>query len=64
MRKHGLTADNMVGAEMITADGEQVRASENENPDLFWALRGGGGNLGSSPASTTSCTRWGRSSVG
>ncbi len=46
MRKHGLTADNMVGAEMITADGEQVRASENENPDLFWALRGGGGNFG------------------
>src|SRR5262249_31435600 len=43
-RKHGLTCDNVVAAEMVTADGELVRASADENADLFWALRGGGGN--------------------
>jgi FAD/FMN-containing dehydrogenase len=46
MRKHGLTIDNVVGAEMVTADGDIVRASSDEHPDLFWALRGGGGNFG------------------
>jgi FAD/FMN-containing dehydrogenase len=46
MRKHGLTVDNLVAAEMVTAEGEIVRASTNEHPDLFWALRGGGGNFG------------------
>jgi FAD/FMN-containing dehydrogenase len=45
-RKYGMTIDNLVSVDMITADGKKVRASEKENSDLFWALRGGGGNFG------------------
>jgi FAD/FMN-containing dehydrogenase len=46
VRKHGLTSDNVLSVEVVTADGSVVRASASENPDLFWALRGGGGNFG------------------
>jgi hypothetical protein len=45
-RLHGLSIDNLVSAQLVTADGRVLRAAEDENPDLFWAIRGGGGNFG------------------
>ena len=46
VRKHGLTIDNLLAAEIVTADGQLLRADAETHPDLFWAIRGGGGNFG------------------
>ncbi|MCI0584653.1 MAG: FAD-binding oxidoreductase [Chloroflexi bacterium] len=46
VRKHGMTIDNVLAAEVVLADGRRVVADPGSNPDLFWAIRGGGGNLG------------------
>jgi FAD/FMN-containing dehydrogenase len=46
VRKHGLTIDDLLAADVVTADGELLRADADNNPDLFWAIRGGGGNFG------------------
>jgi len=46
VRKHGLTIDDLVSAEIVTADGELLRVDAESHPDLFWAIRGGGGNFG------------------
>ncbi|HEX2625695.1 MAG TPA: FAD-dependent oxidoreductase, partial [Candidatus Limnocylindrales bacterium] len=46
VRKHGMTIDNVLAADVVTADGQLLRADASTNPDLFWAIRGGGGNFG------------------
>jgi hypothetical protein len=46
VRKHGLTIDQLLAAEVMTADGQLLQVNENQHPDLFWAIRGGGGNFG------------------
>jgi FAD/FMN-containing dehydrogenase len=46
VRKHGLTIDSLLAAELVTADGELLRVDDQTHPDLFWAIRGGGGNFG------------------
>jgi FAD/FMN-containing dehydrogenase len=46
VRNHGLTIDSLVAADIVTADGRELHLSETDNPDLFWAIRGGGGNFG------------------
>jgi len=45
-RKYGMTVDNLISVELITTEGKKLRASQTENADLFWAIRGGGGNFG------------------
>lgn len=45
--KHGAACDNLISVDVVTADGESVTASEDQNADLFWAMRGAGGNFGS-----------------
>src|SRR5206468_59311 len=46
VRKYGMTIDNVLAADIVTADGELVRVDADNEPDLFWAIRGGGGNFG------------------
>jgi FAD/FMN-containing dehydrogenase len=58
-RKHGLTIDNLISAEVVTADGKMLTASKAENPDLFWGIQGGGGNYGIVTSFKVSCAEIG-----
>ena len=62
MGKYGLALDNLRSVEVVTAEGKVLLASKEENSDLFWAVRGGGGNFGIATSSNISFTRWGRRS--
>jgi FAD/FMN-containing dehydrogenase len=59
-RKHGFSVDNLISAEVVTAEGQVVTASANENPDLFWGIRGGGGNFGIVTSFEFKCAEIGR----
>ena len=59
-RRFGLTVDKLVEVEIVTADGQIRMASRDENPDLFWAIRGAGGNSVLSPGSPSACMKWAR----
>jgi FAD/FMN-containing dehydrogenase len=61
MRKYGLAIDQLLSVDLITAEGEFVKASASENPDLFWGLRGEAATSVSSPSSSSGSTRWGLS---
>jgi FAD/FMN-containing dehydrogenase len=61
--KYGLSCDNVVEAQVVCADGEVRTASAESNPDLYWAIRGGGAISVSSLRSPSGCTRWARSSA-
>jgi FAD/FMN-containing dehydrogenase len=64
MAKYGLAADNVVEIELVTADGAVLQVSADSHPDLFWALRRGGGNFGSRRTSRIASTRSRRSRAG
>ena len=58
MGKYGLALDNLLSVDLVTADGKVLRASQDEHADLFWAVRGGGGNFGVAASWNINCTRW------
>ena len=62
--KHGLALDNLVSVNLVLADGRAVVASEDENPDLFWAVRGGGGTSAWQPRSIIACIQSAPASTG